>query len=120
MSMSNETSPCLILNRKIGLDIEKNIVKALEIEKGLIENKEIPIRYYNYSYIKDLLEQKYSQRVSHRKTGDGSLFHVQNILFCENPVNPDNRHNELLSSSFKYLKIPVCICERTQGYQEYQ
>ena len=52
------------INRKIGPDIEKNIVKALEIEKGLIENKEIPIRYYNYSYIKDLLEQKYSQRVS--------------------------------------------------------
>ncbi len=46
------------INRKIGPDIEKNIVKALEIEKGLIENKEIPIRYYNYSYIKDLLEQK--------------------------------------------------------------
>ena len=52
------------INRKIGPDIEKNIVKALEIEKGLIENKEIPIRYYNYSYIKDLLEQKYNQRVS--------------------------------------------------------
>jgi len=52
------------INRKMGPDIEKNIVKALEIEKGLIENKEMPIRYYNYSYIKDLLEQKYSQRVS--------------------------------------------------------
>ncbi len=52
------------INRKIGPDIEKNIVKALEIEKDLIENKEIPIRCYNYSYIKDLLEQKYSQRVS--------------------------------------------------------
>jgi hypothetical protein len=52
------------INRKIGPDIEKNIVKALELEKGLIENKEIPIRYYNYSYIKDLLEQKYNQRVS--------------------------------------------------------
>jgi len=52
------------INRKISKDIEKNIVKALEIEKGLIDNKEIPIKYYNYSYIKDLLEQKYSQRVS--------------------------------------------------------
>ena len=52
------------INRKIDPDIEKNIVKALEIEKGLIENKDIPIKYYNYSYIKDLLEQKYSQRVS--------------------------------------------------------
>ena len=52
------------INRKIDPDIEKNIVKALEIEKDLIENKEIPIKYYNYSYIKDLLEQKYNQRVS--------------------------------------------------------
>ena len=52
------------INRKISKDIERNIVKALEIEKGLIENKEIPIRYYNYSYIKDLLEQKYNQKVS--------------------------------------------------------
>ena len=52
------------INRKIDPDIERNIVKALEIEKGLIENKEIPIRYYNYSFIKDLLEQKYGQKVS--------------------------------------------------------
>jgi hypothetical protein len=52
------------INRKINPDIEKNIVKALEIEKDLIENKEIPIKYYNYSYIKDLLEQRYNQKVS--------------------------------------------------------
>jgi len=52
------------INRKIDPDIEKNIVKALEIEKDLIKNKDIPIKWYNYSYIKDLLEQKYSQKVS--------------------------------------------------------
>jgi len=34
------------------------------MEKDLIKNKDIPIRYYNYSYIKDLLEQKYEQKVS--------------------------------------------------------
>jgi len=28
------------------------------------EAKEVLIKYYNYSYIKDLLEQKYSQKVS--------------------------------------------------------
>jgi hypothetical protein len=50
--------------RKISKDIEKNIVKELKIEKDLIKAKEVPIKYYNYSYIKDLLEQKYSQRVS--------------------------------------------------------
>ena len=52
------------INRKIDPDIEKNIIKELKIEKDLIKAKEVPIKYYNYSFIKDLLEQKYSQRVS--------------------------------------------------------
>jgi len=52
------------INRKINPDIEKNIIKELKIEKDLIKNKDIPIKYYNYSYIKDLLEQKYGQKVS--------------------------------------------------------
>jgi len=52
------------INRKINPDIEKNIVKELKIEKDLIKAKEVPIKYYNYSYIKDLLEQKYNQKVS--------------------------------------------------------
>jgi len=52
------------INRKIDPDIEKNIVKELEIEKDLIENKEVPIRYYNYSYIKDILENDYNQKIS--------------------------------------------------------
>ena len=52
------------INRKIDPDIEKNIVKELKIEKDLIKAKDVPIKYYNYSFIKDLLEQKYSQRVS--------------------------------------------------------
>jgi len=52
------------INRKINPDIEKNIIKELKIEKNLIKAKEVPIRWYNYSYIKDLLEQKYNQKVS--------------------------------------------------------
>ena len=52
------------INRKINPDIERNIIKELIVEKDLIKNKDIPIKWYNYSYIKDLLEQKYSQRVS--------------------------------------------------------
>jgi len=52
------------INRKIDPDIERNIVKELQIEKNLIKAKEVPIKWYNYSYIKDLLEQKYSQKVS--------------------------------------------------------
>jgi len=50
--------------RTISEAIEKNIIKELKIEKGLIKNKDVPIKYYNYSYIKDLLKQKYSQKVS--------------------------------------------------------
>ena len=52
------------INRKIDPDIEKNIVKELKIEKDLIKAKEVPIKYYNYSYIKELLEQKHGQMVS--------------------------------------------------------
>ena len=52
------------INRKIAPDIERNIVKELKVEKDLIKNKEVPVKYYNYSYIKDLLEQKYNQKVS--------------------------------------------------------
>jgi hypothetical protein len=52
------------INRKIAPEIEKNIVKELKMERDLIKNKAIPIKWYNYSYIKDLLEQKYGQQVS--------------------------------------------------------
>ncbi|MBA7537152.1 hypothetical protein ES705_29419 [subsurface metagenome] len=52
------------INRKINPDIENNILKELQVEKYLIKNKDVPVKYYNYSYIKDLLEQKYDQRVS--------------------------------------------------------
>ena len=52
------------INRKIDPDIEKNIVKELNTEKDLIKNKDVPIKYYNYSFIKDILEQKYNQKVS--------------------------------------------------------
>jgi hypothetical protein len=50
--------------RAIDLRIEKNIIKELKIDKKAIQNKEIPLRYYNYSYIRDRLETKYKQQVS--------------------------------------------------------
>ncbi|GAH49626.1 unnamed protein product, partial [marine sediment metagenome] len=40
----------------IDREIEANIIKELPIEKDLIKAKDVPIKYYNYSYIKDLLE----------------------------------------------------------------
>ena len=50
--------------RKIDAEIEKNIIKELKIEKELIEDEELPIQSYNYSYIKDQLYNKYQQEVS--------------------------------------------------------
>ncbi len=50
--------------RSIDPGIEKNIIKELKIDKKAIENKDIPLRYYNYSYIKDRLETRYKQKVS--------------------------------------------------------
>ncbi len=50
--------------RSIDPHIEKNIIKELKIDKKAIQDKEIPLRYYNYSYVKDQLERKYKQRVS--------------------------------------------------------
>jgi hypothetical protein len=50
--------------RAIPEGVEKNILKELSVEKRLIEDKDIPIRSYNYNYIKDRLEKDYKQVVS--------------------------------------------------------
>lgn len=50
--------------RSISPAIEKNILKELIIEKKLILDKDVPLRSYNYSYIKDRLETAYNQVVS--------------------------------------------------------
>jgi hypothetical protein len=50
--------------RKITKETDDNIIKELTIEKKLIENKEIPTRHYNYSYVKEELRRKYRQKVS--------------------------------------------------------
>jgi hypothetical protein len=50
--------------RAIAEAVETNIFKELSIEKTLIEDKDVPIRFYNYSYIKDRLEREYKQKVS--------------------------------------------------------
>jgi len=52
------------INRKIDKAIEINIIKELNREKDLIEAKGVPIKCYNYSYIKDILVNDYNQRVS--------------------------------------------------------
>ncbi|MEN8265324.1 MAG: hypothetical protein ABFR82_17900, partial [Nitrospirota bacterium] len=53
-----------VKTRSIDQDIEQTIIKELKIDKKAIQNKDIPLKYYNYSYIKDRLETKYKQKVS--------------------------------------------------------
>jgi len=49
---------------RISKEVEQNILKELTIEKGIIQNKEVPLSSYNYSFIKDHLKKKYHQKVS--------------------------------------------------------
>ena len=50
--------------RAISPKIEQTILKELSIEKKIIQDKEIPLKSYNYSYIKDRLRATYHQKVS--------------------------------------------------------
>jgi len=50
--------------RSISLEIEHNIIKELAIEKKIIQNKDIPLKSYNYSYIRERLRGTYRQKVS--------------------------------------------------------
>jgi len=50
--------------RTISPVIEQNILKELSIDKKIIQNKEIPLKSYNYSFIKDRLKGTYHQKVS--------------------------------------------------------
>jgi hypothetical protein len=50
--------------RIISAEIERNILKELTIEKKIIQDKEIPLKSYNYSYIRDRLKGRYRQKVS--------------------------------------------------------
>ena len=49
---------------RISSGVEQNILKELTVEKGIIQNKEVPLKSYNYSFIKDHLRNKYHQKVS--------------------------------------------------------
>jgi hypothetical protein len=44
--------------------IENNIIKELQIEQKIIQDPQVPLKTYNYSYIRDRLSQKYKQKVS--------------------------------------------------------
>ena len=49
---------------RIPQSAEQNIIKELKIDKKCIGNKDVPLRRYNYSYVKYQLENKHKQKVS--------------------------------------------------------
>jgi len=51
-------------NRSITDTAEESILVELKKEKQLIDNRDIPIKHYNYSAIKELVEEKYGISVS--------------------------------------------------------
>jgi len=51
-------------SRTISPEIEQNILKELAIEKKIIQNPNIPLKSYNYRYLKDRLRKTYRQKVS--------------------------------------------------------
>jgi len=52
------------VTRKIDDDVEDSILIELTKEKNLIDSPDNPLRDYNYSYIKDLVLDKYGSKVS--------------------------------------------------------
>jgi hypothetical protein len=50
--------------RSLDPEIQDNIVKELSIDKKAIQNKNIPLYKYNYSYVQKRLQRKYKQKVS--------------------------------------------------------
>jgi len=50
--------------RRISADVERSIIKELKEEKKLIEDKDISVTSYHYSYVKDRIYENYKQKVS--------------------------------------------------------
>ena len=48
-------------HHKIAPEIEQNILKELAIDQKAIQNKNIPLKRYNYSYVRDRLKTQYQQ-----------------------------------------------------------
>ena len=49
---------------RIDPEIEDNILRELAVDKKSIQNKNVPLWCYNYSYVKDQLLKKHGQEVS--------------------------------------------------------
>jgi hypothetical protein len=52
------------VTRKFDETIHAHILSELAVEKTLIDDPSIPVKFYNYSYIKDQLKKNYEEDVS--------------------------------------------------------
>lgn len=50
--------------RKLDETVHAHILSELAVEKALIDDPSIPVKFYNYSYIKDQLKKNYEEDVS--------------------------------------------------------
>jgi hypothetical protein len=48
-------------HHKIAPEVERNILKELAIDQKAIQDKNVPLKRYNYSYVRDRLETQYHQ-----------------------------------------------------------
>lgn len=53
-----------VVPKRISTEAETSIKEELTKEKELIDNRDIPIRFYNYSAVRDVLKEKHSVEVS--------------------------------------------------------
>ena len=51
-------------NRKLDDAVDRHILEELAIEKALIDDPALPIRFYNYSYIQDQIMKNHQEKVS--------------------------------------------------------
>jgi hypothetical protein len=52
------------INRKINLEVEEHLLHELHQEHLLIQDPQVPIQDFNYSYIRDELMRRYNEKVS--------------------------------------------------------
>lgn len=49
---------------RIGDSVDAHIFEELAVEKRLIDDPSIPVKFYNYSYVQDRLKKTYQEKVS--------------------------------------------------------
>jgi transposase len=80
---------------RISADTESHIKEALEEEKRLIEDKTVPIRWYNYSAVRDLLKEKHNIEVS-----VPTIINRAKSLGCFIPRTERAKHERIVSTDF--------------------